>query len=113
VVPESIMPGYPVLAETDLKYGDIAQHLQANAALGVPYDAAMIEAARTDVMVQASVDADGVDDFQARYPKAQARDFDGNPDRLTELDALIAYLQMLGTLVDFQVYEPTAGTNSR
>ena len=113
VVPESIMPGYPFLAKRELKFEDIAQHLKVNATLGVPYDAAMIEAARSDLMVQASVDADGVEDFQARYPKAQARDFDGDPDRLTELDALIAYLQMLGTLVDFSVYQPTAGDNSR
>ncbi|MEQ8814094.1 MAG: cytochrome-c oxidase, cbb3-type subunit II [Thalassobaculum sp.] len=113
VVPESIMPGYPFLAKRELKFEDIAQHLKVNATLGVPYDAAMIEAARSDLMVQASVDADGVEDFKARYPKAQARDFDGDPDRLTELDALIAYLQMLGTLVDFSVYQPTAGDNSR
>ena len=113
VVPESIMPGYPFLAKRELKFEDIAQHLKVNATLGVPYDAAMIEAARSDLVVQASVDADGVEDFKARYPKAQARDFDGDPDRLTELDALIAYLQMLGTLVDFSVYQPTAGDNSR
>lgn len=113
VVPESIMPGYPFLASRGLKFDDIAAHLEANAALGVPYDAAMIEAARSDVMVQASVDADGVEAFKARYPKAQARDFDGDPERLTELDALIAYLQMLGTLVDFSVYQPTAGDNAR
>jgi len=42
----------------------------------------------------------------ARYPKAQARDFDGNPDRLTEMDALVAYLQMLGTLVNFDSAAP-------
>jgi len=113
VVPESIMPGYPFLARQELRFADIAQHLQANATLGVPYDAAMIAAAKADVRIQASVDADGVEDFQARYPKAQARDFDGDPDRLTELDALIAYLQMLGTLVDFRVYQPTAGHNAR
>ena len=40
-------------------------------------------------------------DLQKRYPKAQVRDFDGNPDRLTEMDALVAYLQVLGTMVDF------------
>ncbi|OYZ26945.1 MAG: peptidase S41, partial [Novosphingobium sp. 16-62-11] len=39
-------------------------------------------------------------DLQKRYPKAQVRDFDGDPARLTEMDALVAYLQMLGTLVD-------------
>ncbi|GHD57482.1 cytochrome c oxidase, cbb3-type subunit II [Thalassobaculum fulvum] len=113
VVPESIMPGYPFLAERELRFGDIAADLKTNAVLGVPYDQAMIEAAVNDVRIQATVDADGVEDFQARYPKAQARDFDGDPARITELDALIAYLQMLGTLVDFSVYEPTAGDNAR
>ena len=42
----------------------------------------------------------------ARYPKAVVADFDGNPQRLTEMDALVAYLQMLGTLVDFSAYDP-------
>jgi len=113
VVPESIMPGYPFLAKNELRFEDIAADLQTNATLGVPYDQAMIEAAVNDVRIQASVDADGVEDFQARYPKAQARDYDGDPSRITELDALIAYLQMLGTLVDFSVYQPTAGDNAR
>jgi cytochrome c oxidase cbb3-type subunit 2 len=44
--------------------------------------------------------------LKARYPKAQARDFDGNPDQITELDALVAYLQMLGTLVDVEKAAP-------
>lgn len=113
VVPESIMPGYPWLAENTLKVADIAGHLRANAALGVPYDAAMIENAESDLRVQVYPDADGVDDLLARYPKAQVRDFDGNPDRLSELDAVVAYLQMLGTLVDFDVYDPSADGNRR
>ncbi|NQW12418.1 MAG: cytochrome-c oxidase, cbb3-type subunit II [Alphaproteobacteria bacterium] len=113
VVPESIMPGYPFLANTPLGYRDIADHLQANATLGVPYDSAMIENAAADLRAQANPDADGAEDMQARYPKAQARAFDGNPSDVTELDALVAYLQMLGTLVDFDVYEPTAGDNER
>lgn len=107
------MPGYPFLAKNELRFADIAADLKTNATLGVPYDQAMIEAAVNDVRIQASVDADGVEDFQARYPKAQARDFDGDPSKITELDALIAYLQMLGTLVDFSVYQPTAGDNAR
>ena len=73
----------------------------------------MIENAVADVRAQANPDADGVEDMLARYPKAQARAFDGDPSDITELDALIAYLQMLGTLVDFDVYEPTAGSNAR
>lgn len=104
VVPESIMPGYPFLAEKELKIEDLAGHLAANRGVGVPYTDEMIENAVTDAQVQVNPDADEVDAFMARYPKAQVRDFDGNPKKLTELDAVIAYLQMLGTLVDFDLY---------
>ncbi len=105
LVPESIMPGYGFLAETDLRIDDIADHLRANRAVGVPYDDAMIENARADLIAQADPEADGRDALLARYPKAQARDYDGDPTRITEMDALVAYLQMLGTLVDFTDYD--------
>ena len=62
---------------------------------------------------QVDPDSDDYDAFLARYPKAQVRDFDGNPKMISELDALIAYLQMLGTLVDFSSYDPTAPENLR
>ena len=62
---------------------------------------------------QATPDADGIDAFEERYPKAEARDFDGDPTRVTEMDALIAYLQMLGTLVDFSTYKADAPENRR
>jgi cytochrome c oxidase cbb3-type subunit II len=104
VVPESIMPGYPFLAESALKIEDLAGHLSANRGVGVPYTDEMIEKAVEDARTQVNPDADDVDAFMARYPKAQVRDFDGNPEKLSELDALIAYLQMLGTLVDFDLY---------
>ncbi len=71
--------------------------------MGVPYDDAMIEAAEADMRAQADPDADW-DGLLARYPKAQTGDFDGDPRALTEMDALIAYMQMLGTLVDFSAY---------
>jgi cytochrome c oxidase cbb3-type subunit 2 len=104
VVPESIMPGYPFLAKRELKIEDLAEHLKANRGVGVPYSDEMIENAVSDARVQVNPDADEVDAFTARYPKAQVRDFDGNPEKLSELDAVIAYLQMLGTLVDFDLY---------
>ena len=107
LVPESIMPSYPWLAETELDYDNVAQHLKANIAVGVPYTPEMVEAALTDVRAQVNPDHDNVDDMLARYPKAQVRNFDGDPT-ITELDAMIAYLQMLGTLVDFSVYEAEA-----
>jgi cytochrome c oxidase cbb3-type subunit 2 len=112
VVPESIMPGYPFLAKRKARLDDIAEHLKANATVGVPYDDQMIASAVADAALQANPDADGVEAFLKRYPKAQVRDFDGNPEEVTELDALIAYLQMLGTLVDFNSYR-AEGENLR
>lgn len=105
VVPQSIMPGYPFLAATDLDFRGIAAHLKANRAVGVPYTEAQVENAAADLKAQATPDDAGIGDLQARYPKSIARDFDGNPARITEMDALVAYLQMLGTLVDFKSYD--------
>lgn len=112
VVPESIMPRYASLAETELRTDDAEAHLKANAILGVPYTAEMIRDARSDLVAQATPDADTAA-LAERYPKMQARDFDGDPSRLTEMDALVAYLQMLGTLVDFTAYEPLSHENLR
>ncbi len=105
VVPESIMPAYSFLAETDIRTDNIASHLEANQAVGVPYSDEMLENALVDLKAQADPEADGAFDVAERYPGAQIRDFDGNPERLTEMDALVAYLQMLGTLVDFSAYQ--------
>lgn len=101
VVPESIMPSYPFLAERELDAGDMTAHLTAQSRVGVPYSKEAIAAANEDLRAQADPDADS-SALLKRYPKAQARDFDGNPAKLTEMDALVAYLQMLGTLVDFE-----------
>ncbi len=108
VVPESIMPGYPFLATTRLQPGEIIAHLEANRMVGVPYDDEMIANAAADLIAQSEPDGDGIDGLQARYPGAQVRDFDGDPEILSEMDALIAYLQMLGTLVRFDVYDAEA-----
>ena len=105
LVPESVMPGYPFLATTALKYKDIEDHLTANKMVGVPYDDAMIAAARADLEAQVDPDSDGVEALQQRYPGAQARNFDAQPGPATEMDALIAYLQVLGTMVDFKAYK--------
>lgn len=104
VVPESIMPPYAFLAERELNAGDMTKHLTALSRVGVPYSETDIEQANADLTAQADPEAD-TDDLLARYPKAQARDFDGNPGKLTEMDALVAYMQMLGTLVDFKAAE--------
>lgn len=108
VVVGSIMPGYAFLSETKLKYDNIGDHLKVNAILGVPYDEAMIREAKNDVLAQLDADSDGYEAFAARYPKAPVGNFDGNDKVVTEMDALIAYLQMLGTLVDFTVYDDQA-----
>ena len=99
VVPESVMPTYRFLTETDLHVADPAANLTAMKDVGVPYTGADIDNAAKDMAAQANPDADA-GDLVKRYPKSQIRDFDGNPKRLTEMDALVAYLQMLGTLVD-------------
>ncbi len=108
VVPESIMPRYAFLKSTPLQINDLSAHLTANADVGVPYSKEMIDAAVEDVKTQSTPDADTTA-FDARYPKAKSGDFDGDPQGLTEMDALIAYLQMLGTLVDFKTYDETGG----
>lgn len=101
LVPESIMPKYGFLAKTPLNIKNAAASLGALRTVGVPYSDQDLALAEVDVVLQGDPDADGdVDDFLTRYPKAQVRDFDGEPGRLTEMDALVAYLQMLGTLVD-------------
>jgi len=107
VVPESIMPSYAFLKDTPLDVKDFATHLQANVAVGVPYTAEMIENADADIRTQADPNADTTG-VESRYPKARLGDFDGNPQALSEMDALVAYLQMLGTLVDFKTYDETA-----
>ncbi|RME65988.1 MAG: cytochrome-c oxidase, cbb3-type subunit II [Alphaproteobacteria bacterium] len=113
LVPDSVMPGYPFLARTRLRYADIGDHLAANRAVGVPYTDDMIANAVADLRGQLNPDGPDYDGFAARYAGVSARDFDGNPNMISELDALIAYLQMLGTLVDFSVYDADAPANLR
>lgn len=104
VVPESVMPKYGFLSGNELSADLTVDSLKANQVVGVPYTEEMIENATADLFAQAMPDADW-DGVQARYPKAVVGDFDGNPEQVTEMDALIAYLQMLGTLVDFSTYQ--------
>jgi len=99
VVPESVMPQYGFLAETPLAITDADAMLVALRRVGVPYSDRDLELAQADLLAQADPDADA-GDLAERYPKALLRDFDGDPARVTEMDALLSYLQMLGTLVD-------------
>ncbi|MFM8801149.1 MAG: cytochrome-c oxidase, cbb3-type subunit II [Tagaea sp.] len=105
VVPESIMPGYAFLATRELKFDDVADHLRTLRLIGVPYTQAMIDNARADLVAQQNPDAD-TDALAKRYPKAVVSAFAGDPAKVTEMDALVAYLQMLGTLVDFKSVRP-------
>lgn len=108
VVPESVMPSYAFLKETPLEVKNITLHLEANRKVGVPYTDEMIQNAAADIKAQADPNAD-TSGLEARYPKAKLGDFDGDPAKLTEMDALVAYLQMLGTLVDFSTYDDASG----
>jgi cytochrome c oxidase cbb3-type subunit 2 len=105
VVPESIMPNYAFLAETEINAESASAHLVANSYVGVPYTQEQIDNAAADALAQASPDAEGAEAVKTRYPKAVIANFDGDA-RITEMDALVAYLQMLGTLVDFSAYNP-------
>jgi cytochrome c oxidase cbb3-type subunit II len=100
VVPESVMPAYPFLAQRKLEYADIAEHLKTLRAVGTPYTDEMIANARADLVAQVNPDADPTA-LLKRYPRAVVGKFNGQSEAITELDALIAYLQMMGTLVRF------------
>jgi cytochrome c oxidase cbb3-type subunit 2 len=107
VVPESIMPSYPWLLENELDYADIAARMRALKRVGVPYS-------ETEEEYVANVDrfgaamAEQLDIHKAEenlLAQAQSEDWDGDRARLTEMDALVAYLQVLGTMVDFSKYD--------
>ena len=106
VVPESVMPKYGFLLDRMLDGKYVQDLMRTNRAVGVPYSDEMLENAMADFDVQTNPDGD-TDALLERYPGAQVRNFDGQPGT-SEMDALLAYLQMLGTLVDFSTFEPVA-----
>ena len=107
VVPESIMPNYPWLLKTELSYSDIAQRMKALKMVGVPYSLtdeeyrANVERFGKDVAEKLNI----VDAEQNLLAQAEKGNYDGDRSRLTEMDALVAYLQVLGTMVDFSQYK--------
>ena len=114
VVPESVMPPYAFLANKELDYHDVVEKLRAMHAVGVPYGKDQIAHAQDDLEAQIDPTDSRGSGLRARYgDKIAQRDFDGNPGRLSEMDALIAYLQMLGGLVDFKTYKAEAPENLR
>src|SRR5215510_14617190 len=113
LVPESIMPSYPWLAETKLDLRETADRLRTLRRVGVPYTEEMLDKAQQDLVAQVDPDNRAAKEFMRRYPKAKVAKFDGQPGlQPTELDALVAYLQMLGTLVDFATFD-ASGPNLR
>ncbi|MCA1434984.1 MULTISPECIES: cytochrome-c oxidase, cbb3-type subunit II [unclassified Bradyrhizobium] len=108
IVPQSVMPGYPFLSKAEIDPDAIAGDMRALRTVGVPYSDEQIANAAGDLKAQADPDNAGTDAFTKRYAKAVVRNFDGKTGTPTEMDALVAYLQMLGTLVDFKIYNEKA-----
>ena len=112
VVPESIMPGYPFLDRRGSTTDDIAEHMKVLQLDGVPYTDEMINDAKADLERQVDPNAEAARISSRAIPKAQVRQVRRRPALVSELDALVAYLQMLGTLVDFATFD-AAGPNLR
>lgn len=113
VVPESIMPGYPWLAATPVNTSTIEARMRTLRAVGVPYTDEMIASARADLVAQINPDSRGARALRDRYPKAKAVKIEGkSTGEPTELEALIAYMQVLGTMVDFATFD-ASGPNLR
>ena len=104
VVPESVMPKYGFLLNREVDTQDIQAKLETHAMVGVPYTSEMIEAAKADFAAQADPDSDYAG-LEERYSKVQVRNFDGQPG-VSEMDALVSYLQVMGTMVDFATFQP-------
>ncbi len=110
VVPTSIMPRYAFLARTDLRVDDLRLHLTAQQSLGVPYTDAMIENATADALGQASPDSARAEGVLERYGAATTISaFDGTAGGPTEMDAIVAYLQILGRLTDVALTDAKVG----
>ena len=119
IVPESVMPGYPFLERTALDYSDIDARMKVLRMTGVPYTEEMIAKARQDLEAQVNPDSKQAKELTDRYAKAaggrnsvRVAKFDGKPGQPSELDALIAYLQVLGQMVDFATFD-ASGPNLR
>jgi cytochrome c oxidase cbb3-type subunit II len=113
LVPESVMPAYAWLARTSLRTDRLKDHLRAQRAVGVPYTDEMIANAAADAYGQATPDTTYAEGVAKRYGEATTiRAFDGRTAELTEMDALVAYLQILGRLTD-AASKPVAAAGGR
>jgi cytochrome c oxidase cbb3-type subunit 2 len=111
VVPESVMPKYGWLRRNSLRIDDLGEHLTAMRRVGVPYTDEMIANATNDALGQAAPDSSFAAGVSEHYGEAtQVRLFDGDPATTTEMDALVAYLQILGRLTDAAQKQASAET---
>jgi cytochrome c oxidase cbb3-type subunit 2 len=107
MVPESVMPQYSFLAKTPLDYSDVSDRMVALRVTGVPYSSsqeefdANVKQFGPDVAKMLSI-ADAKKNLE---DQAKEGNYDGDPGNITEMDALVAYLQVLGTMVDFKKYD--------
>lgn len=113
MVPESVMPNYPWLLDTKLDISDVADRMRALRMTGVPYSANQ-EEYDSNVKKFGKDVAKMLDISQAQknlVDQAQngfggiAGNYDGDASSVSEMDALVAYLQVLGTMVDFKKYD--------
>jgi cytochrome c oxidase cbb3-type subunit 2 len=104
LVPESIMPRYKFISERKLNTANLRAQMETLHFLGVPYSKEDIEKLEADIAIQLSknTDTQAIEDFLKRYPKANLRKFNRKTDEVTEMDALVAYLQSLGNRVDLK-----------
>ncbi|MBY5435391.1 cytochrome-c oxidase, cbb3-type subunit II [Rhizobium leguminosarum] len=108
VVPESNMPSYRWLAATSLDLADLRDQLAALRTVGVPYTDDMVANASADAFGQANPDSEQSSGVTERYGQdTQVSAFDGVKTSVTEMDAMVAYLQVLGRLTK-AAYQNTA-----
>lgn len=113
VVPESIMPGYKFLVQRDADISSLSEDMEVLRKIGVPYTDEMIQNAVSDALVQASPDRESKDLINRYGKKVNVQDFDENTNKVSEMDALVAYLQTLGTFVDFAKFDSVLPYNKK
>ena len=107
VVKESIMPNYRWLIETPLQFNDIADRMRALKLVGVPYSVTQQEY-EDNVKRFGEEVAKQLDITQAEANLTQqaiSNNYDGITAEITEMEAMVAYLQVLGTMVDFKQFD--------
>ncbi len=106
MVPGSVMPNYPWLMQP-LDYSDIQKRMRALRAVGAPYSSNEAEYRRNvETFGEEVADLLRIEKGEEiLVEQAQMGNFDGNRKDVTEMDAMVAYLQVLGTMVDFKQFD--------